>query len=174
MNYQPTPPPSGKNRKLVIALVFLCAAVVLLCCAGIVSGALGGNDKATGVLTAPEATFDSPGAAVGSAGASAAKSAAPKTVPSKAPVAAAPVVLGAGDYEVAKTTSADELTIAPGTYAIKADGYHCYWARVSGFGGELSDIIANDNLFNGATARVTIKKSDKGLHLTGNCEAQRK
>jgi len=160
MSYQQPPTPPKKNKGLVIALIFLCCAVLLLCCAGVVSGALGGkDDKASSTVIVPEATFSS--------------EAPPPTV-AKRPAVAAPVVLTAGDYEVAKTTSADELTIAPGTYVIKAEGYHCYWARVKGFSGELTDIIANDNLFDGASARVTVKKSDKGLHLTGNCEARRK
>jgi hypothetical protein len=42
----------------------------------------------------------------------------------------------------------------------------CYWARLSGFGGDLSDVIANGTM----TKRpiVTIKKTDKGFE-TRNC-----
>lgn len=54
--YVPEPPKNKNNRKLLIALVFLCSAVLLLCCAGAVSG-LGDKNKAAGVLTVPAETF---------------------------------------------------------------------------------------------------------------------
>ncbi len=49
----------------------------------------------------------------------------------------------------------------PGTYrSSKGDG--CYWARLSGFTGTLSKIIANDFRSSG-TALVTIRSTDKGF-----------
>jgi len=49
----------------------------------------------------------------------------------------------------------------PGTYrSSKGDG--CYWARLSGFTGTLSKIIANDFRTSG-TALVTIRSTDKGF-----------
>lgn len=55
--------------------------------------------------------------------------------------------------------------ILPGTYRSEGGGM-CYWARLSGFGGDLSDVIANGTM----TKRpiVTIKKTDKGFE-TRNC-----
>jgi hypothetical protein len=51
--------------------------------------------------------------------------------------------------------------MTPGTYrSTKGDG--CYWARLRGFGGTLSEIIAND-FRNGGQAIVTIRSSDKGF-----------
>jgi len=51
--------------------------------------------------------------------------------------------------------------MAPGTYrSSKGDG--CYWARLRGFGGTLSEIIAND-FRNGGQAIVSIKAADKGF-----------
>lgn len=47
--------------------------------------------------------------------------------------------------------------IAPGTY--KATGELCYWARLSGFSGQLEDIIANGNGTGGQIV-VTIAESD--------------
>jgi hypothetical protein len=42
--------------------------------------------------------------------------------------------------------------------------YGCYWARLSGFSGELDDIIANENTQNTV---VTIMASDKGFASSG-------
>lgn len=56
--------------------------------------------------------------------------------------------------------------VEPGTY--RSDGplrTSCYWARLSGTGGELDDIIAN-NLGKGP-ATVTIKKSDAAFESSG-------
>lgn len=54
--------------------------------------------------------------------------------------------------------------IAPGTY-IAAGGESCYWARLSGFTGELSDIIANH--FGPGQQIVSILPSDAGFEARG-------
>ena len=51
------------------------------------------------------------------------------------------------------------VDIAPGTYRGSPSG-SCYWARLSGFSGELDDIIANDN---SEAPIVTISASDVGF-----------
>jgi len=61
---------------------------------------------------------------------------------------------GDGTYVVGKH-------IAPGTYTAPG-GTYCYWERESGFGGEMSDVIANDT-----TATVTISPSDVGFYTDG-------
>lgn len=58
--------------------------------------------------------------------------------------------------------------VKPGTYTTVAEG-GCYWARLKDFNGELSSIIANGNLDDGQRGRITVKKTDKGLELTGDC-----
>ena len=50
--------------------------------------------------------------------------------------------------------------IAPGTYR-NSGGSSCYYARLSGFSGELKDILANDNA--SAPAIVTVAAGDKGF-----------
>jgi hypothetical protein len=54
----------------------------------------------------------------------------------------------------------------PGTYRIREPASFCYWARLSGFGGTLGEVIANGNELN-AYAVVTIAKSDKGFESNG-------
>ena len=49
--------------------------------------------------------------------------------------------------------------IAPGTYRTR--GTDCYWARLSGFSGDLDDIIAND--LPGGPSIVTIGAGDRGF-----------
>ena len=57
--------------------------------------------------------------------------------------------------------------IQPGTY--KSDGQSgCYWARLSGLGGDLGDIIANDNTDGPVT--ITVAPSDAALELSGCAE----
>lgn len=55
--------------------------------------------------------------------------------------------------------------ISPGTYQ-SSDGDSCYWARLSGFGGTLQDIIAND-FGSGGGAIVQIRAKDVGFTSTG-------
>ena len=68
-----------------------------------------------------------------------------------------PVTFGAGTYIV----GAD---IPPGTYRTRASTSGCYWERLRGFGGTLSEIIANE-LTNEYTV-VTIKATDRGFRST--------
>jgi hypothetical protein len=70
----------------------------------------------------------------------------------------------------ASTTSFGEGTlivstdVQPGTY-MSSGTDSCYWARLSGFGGTLDDIIANH--FGGGPAVVTILASDRGFKSSG-------
>jgi hypothetical protein len=73
------------------------------------------------------------------------------------------------------TTSKSKLTV-DGKYIVGTDlsagkwrssgGDYCYWARLSGFGGTLSNIIANDNVLGGSTI-ITIRSTDKGFETKG-------
>ena len=65
---------------------------------------------------------------------------------------------GSGIWSVGKD-------IAPGTYRNNSWEHGCYWARLGGFSGELSDIIANS--FSFSPQIVTIKSSDDGFESTG-------
>ncbi len=51
--------------------------------------------------------------------------------------------------------------IQPGTYRTRVASSGCYYSRLSGFGGSLSEIIANENT--DAPAVVTIAATDKGF-----------
>lgn len=54
--------------------------------------------------------------------------------------------------------------VRPGTYRTRTASAGCYWARLSGFGGTFSEIIANENA-DGPTV-VTIAPTDKGFEST--------
>lgn len=77
-----------------------------------------------------------------------------------------------GTYEVGSKSDPDAGTIKPGTYILTTSD-HCYWERLKGFSGGFDEIIANGNLDasggRATQARLTIKKSDKGLSLGGMC-----
>jgi len=53
------------------------------------------------------------------------------------------------------------VDIAPGTYRTRRASNGCYWARLSGFGGTLGEIIANE-VTDGPEV-VTIAPGDKGF-----------
>jgi hypothetical protein len=53
--------------------------------------------------------------------------------------------------------------VEPGTYRSTGTSL-CYWARLSGFGGQLDDIIANGN---NTPEIVTIDASDEGFETSG-------
>src|SRR5262245_15428704 len=59
-----------------------------------------------------------------------------------------------GMYEVG-------VDIQPGTYRTRVASPGCYYARLSGFGGEVGDILANN--LTDYPAIVEIKPSDKGF-----------
>ena len=62
-----------------------------------------------------------------------------------------------GMYEVG-------IDIQPGTYRTRVAAPGCYYARLSGFGGEVSDILAND--LTDYPAIVDIQPTDKGFEST--------
>ena len=53
------------------------------------------------------------------------------------------------------------VDIQPGTYRTRTATSGCYWERLSGFGGTIDEIIAND--FTDDTSVVTIKLTDAGF-----------
>ncbi len=55
--------------------------------------------------------------------------------------------------------------IKAGTYRTRVASPGCYWERLKGFSGTMTDIIANDNT--DAPAVVTIAASDKGFQSSG-------
>jgi hypothetical protein len=58
------------------------------------------------------------------------------------------------------------VDIKAGTYRLRDTESFCYWARLKGFGGDLDDIIANENDWD-AYGVVTIKKTDAGFESDG-------
>ncbi len=86
----------------------------------------------------------------------------PTPTPTKAPTPTPTpsfVTFGDGIYQVGKD-------IQPGTYRTRTGSPGCYYERLSGFSGSLSDIIANNNTDNPAI--VTISATDKGFS-SQNC-----
>lgn len=69
-----------------------------------------------------------------------------------------PRTFGSGTHRVGST-------IAPGTYRTRQAAGGCYWERLSGFSGEMSDVIAND--FTDYRVVVTIASSDAGFKADG-------
>ena len=55
--------------------------------------------------------------------------------------------------------------VQPGTYRDGGGSSGCYWERLSGFSGEMSDVIANG--FSEDVQIVTIAPSDVGFHSSG-------
>lgn len=79
--------------------------------------------------------------------------------PPAAPQESLPPSAGAPAFaEGTKVVGAD---IAPGTYRTRAAASGCYWARLSGFGGTLGEVLANGN--SSGPVVVTIEPGDAGF-----------
>ncbi len=78
----------------------------------------------------------------------------PAPTPSPTPAPGPATSFGNGTFRVG-------VDIAPGTYRNSDSSQGCYWARLSGFGGTLDEIIANN--FTYARQVVTISPSDAGF-----------
>ncbi len=70
------------------------------------------------------------------------------------------------DTEFGEGTFIVGVDIQPGTYR-SSEGDGCYWARLSGFGGTIREVIANDFRSSGR-ARVQIRARDTGF-TSSNC-----
>lgn len=164
---QPANPPQPPSKRTARGLGVAIVLAMLACCLlGVVGVVIIGSNADRPASPGPVAPFAEP--------ASEPAEADPTTSPPPPVVKA--VVLGAGTYLVGKKTDADEGVIAAGTWKIStpADGINCYWARLKNFDGELTSIRANGNVPPGArAARVTVKASDAGLELAGDCEARK-
>lgn len=57
------------------------------------------------------------------------------------------------------------VDVAPGTWRSSATGAGCYWARLSGFSGTFSDIIANN--FSDSIEVITVGPGDIGFESSG-------
>jgi hypothetical protein len=140
------------RKRWPIILSVLIGVLVLLCAIGslaIVGNAV--NESVNPVLSLPS-TYGAPSSPTPAA------KAAPKSS-----------VFGAGDYQVGAKSDPAAGTIKPGTYSIRTTGF-CYWARLKGFSGGLDEVIANGNLDGDQVVRLTLKKTDKGLQLQGDCQ----
>lgn len=142
--YRPTQRPTAPKPKRHL-WPWLVGGFLALCVLGTIVSAVAsrGDGHTTGPVTlAAPATSAAPAKA-------------------KPPAKPKPETVGAGSWQIG-------TEVKPGTYTATAQD-HCYWARLKGFDGELGSIIANGNLDAGEHGRITVKKSDKGLELSGDC-----
>lgn len=165
------PPPTAGDRRRpgwLVPLVAVSAVVLAACCIGSVAiVATSDDDTGTGQPAAgrtgatPAAATQDPTERDGTADQPPPDSPAPEPEPEPEPEG-----FGAGTWEVgAEIPSGTYVTTAPDGGAFAG----CYWARLSGFTGDLDQIIANGNLNPGARGRITITESDTGVELTGDC-----
>jgi hypothetical protein len=154
MTYQYAPPSPKKRHPVLWILGPIVALVGLICGIGLVVSVFGGSSQPAGSI-APKAI--QPPSASG-----------PRSASTKALPAPTPSIFKAGDYQVGSKSSVVDNVIKPGTYSIRTMS-NCYWARLKGFSGELDDVIANGNLEADQVVRVTVKRTDKGLQLMGDC-----
>jgi hypothetical protein len=163
--HHPPPHPASAGppkRARWIVPVAAGGAVALACCIGAaVLVASGGDDDRdrTGRAAGPTSSAPERTTAVEAPDES------PEPEPPPAP-APEPVGFAAGIWQVgAEIPAGTYVTTAPGGGAFDS----CYWARLSGFSGDLEEIVANGNLNAGARGRVTISDTDAGVELSGGC-----
>jgi hypothetical protein len=82
----------------------------------------------------------------------------PQPTPTPTPAPGLATSFGEGTFRVG-------VDIAPGTYRNSDSSQGCYWERLSGLGGTLDEIIANN--FTYARQVVTISPSDVGFSSEG-------
>jgi hypothetical protein len=145
-------PLGGPSKPKRAWWVWPLGLVLLLCVGGTVIAAVG--NRGDGKTAGPVAST-----AVDIANGAVSRASTKAKPPAKAPAKAATV--GAGSWEVGTEVEA-------GTYTATATD-HCYWARLKAFDGDLDSIITNGNLDAGQRGRITVKKTDKGLELSGDC-----
>lgn len=146
--YQPMPPPPPKKksrRGWIIASIVI--GVLIL--SGIIAN---GSPKS--------ATTDTTTTAVPTQQTQVTNTSKPTSTPHSQPTPTAVTYphFSDGNFVVGKD-------IQPGTYRTRTASSGCYYARLSGFGGTLGEIITNANT--DAPAIVTISASDKGFQSTG-------
>jgi hypothetical protein len=141
------PTPAPKKRRAPLVLVILAAIAAAACCVG--------------GLTLHAITTDT----------QARDGLAPIVVPSTIAAPSTPAAAKATAERSWKDgTWAVGSDIKPGTYVTSRNtGLGCYWARLRNFDGELNSIIANGDLATGANGRFTVKRTDKGVELSGGC-----
>ncbi len=137
---EPQKPKSRKRLWLIIGAVVLVLIVI-----GAIASQAGNSSQPT---TTPQVTQP--------AGSSQQPTTRPAT-PTTQPTTATYPQFGDGTFVVGKD-------IQPGTYRTREASSGCYYARLSGFGGTLGEIIANNNT--DAPAIVTIAATDKGFEST--------
>lgn len=143
------------NKKHVIG--YGATALVALMIGTGIGGSSDDTTQPASASSSPAATVTAPGATATVPGPTVTVTAtSEKTVMSTPKVAVA--MEGDGTYEVG-------VDVKPGTYVSGKPELNCYWARLKGSGGSLSDIIANNNT--SGRSLVTIKKTDKFFETSG-------
>jgi hypothetical protein len=132
-----------RSQKAVVQVILAVLAVGVVI--GIANASGGGQSNNS---TSPTATARASG-----------PTATPKPTAAPKPTAKSYPHFGDGTFQVGKD-------IQPGTYRTRCGSAGCYYARLSGFGGTVNEIIANNNT--DAPAIVTIAASDKGFE-SENC-----
>lgn len=156
---EPAPKKNGKGWLVALALAL---GLVLLCLIGTLIVRAFGSDDPAG---RPAVTTTKGPASAAAKPAATQQAEAPNGAQVDGAVALLP-----GDYDVGAKFDVARKVIKPGTYTIGAEGA-CYWERVRNWDQDLSSIITNGNVMGSATAKVTVKRTDKGLHLGDGCVA---
>ena len=88
------------------------------------------------------------------------------------PTSGPPLPPGGGVSTIVLQTVGDHLVgahVSPSTYRSVTTGPGCLWARLSGFGGEVDDLIEGAIEPAGRTIEVTIAPTDVGFYTTPAC-----
>jgi hypothetical protein len=150
---QPLRPPVKRRSRRRMWLVIAVVVVFIIVIAAIAGGSHGGTTSQP--ASTPSTQTTQPASQPTTVPTHAAST--PTSVPTQKP-APSFVTFSDGTYQVGKD-------IQPGTYRTRTASPGCYYERLSGFGGTVGDIIANNNTDNPAI--VTIKATDKGFDTQG-------
>ena len=167
------PPPAKRRGCMGVFLLLVVAALAMIVVAAIL-GVLATRDEAASPArrsTATPTTQPAPAttaAASGEAAPAEPEASPPTTEASTLAVtteAPTPAVTEPPTRMLFNGTWLVGSDIEPGRYRLYADNA-CYWARLVGFSGDLDDILANENIWNGGYFIVDVLANDAGFELS--------
>jgi hypothetical protein len=131
------------------------------------------NDQGGATATSSAASALPSGSALPSAAATTVVRPAPTTVVITRTVAPKPLAkLGDGTYVIPSQASPGTWT-TDGVSQINGSLLGCYWARLRSLSGEMSSVIASDNLAPAAQTTISVRTSDTAIKFSGGCQWRR-
>ena len=166
-------PPAKRRGCLGVFLLLVVAALAMIVVAAIIGVLATRDEAASPTRRSAAASTTQPAPATTAAASGEAESAEPEASPPTTETSAPAVTTEAPTPAVTEPPTRMLFNgtwlvgsdIEPGRYRLYSDN-SCYWARLAGFSGDLDDILANENNWNGGYFIVDVLANDAGFELS--------